>query len=326
MDPIELAHLSEDPVAFDAAVAVTPRIDRYCSSSAWVLPAHAAFHADNAPLILRSDAGWAALCAGEAPTIGRYLAPLESMWGLACPLVGDRPERLALDFYRAMFRRRRSWDALWIAGLDRSSDILRALASLFATTCAVRWGPVSNRYSASLAGGWEGWLARRSSRFRTNLRRDLKRTAGADVTFERVLPAPDSDPGALYRRILAVEARSWKGLSAAGINSGAMRVFYDRALALLIPRGALRAVLARRGDEDVGYIFGGIFGDTYRGLQVSFDERLRGLGLGNALQSEMIRWLGDECVRVYDLGSEITYKARWSEPGIATVTMVILRR
>ena len=112
MDRIGWDELWGDATAFDAAVAATPRIDHYCSSAAWTLPAREAFHPNNAPFIYRSDAGWAAFCMGQAPTIGRYLAPLESIWGLACPLVGAAPERLAYDFFRTTFAHRASWDAL----------------------------------------------------------------------------------------------------------------------------------------------------------------------------------------------------------------------
>lgn len=326
MDRIGWDELWGDATAFDAAVAATPRIDHYCSSAAWTLPAREAFHPNNAPFIYRSEAGWAAFCMGQAPTIGRYLAPLESIWGLACPLLGGASERLAYDFFRTTFAHRASWDALWIGGLHRESAMLRALASLFQTTCSVRWGPETKRYAADLAGGWDGWLGRRSAHFRANLRRSLRQAERDGVEFEWVVPAADADPAALYARVVDVERRSWKGLEDAGFASGAMHLFYDRTFARLVPAGALRLIVARRAGEDIGFIFGGMFRGTYRGLQMSFDERFRHLALGNVLQGRMIMALAEEGVGVYDLGSEIAYKARWAEPGITTVTLVVLRR
>jgi len=326
MERIAWEELWRDATAFDAAVAATPRIDRYCSSSLWALPAHEAFHPDNAPFVHRSEAGWAAFSQGRASTIGRYLAPLESIWGLACPLVGAASDRLAYDFFRTAFAERSRWDALWIGGLDRGSAMFHALASLFQTTCSVRWGPETKRYAASLEGGWDGWMGRRSGHFRANLRRALRGAERDGVTFERVTAGAGDDAEAIYARVLAVEDRSWKGLEDAGFSSGSMNAFYRHAFARLVPSGALRLVVARRDGEDIGFVFGGLFDGTYRGLQMSFDERFRYLSLGNVLQAQMIHALAEEGVGVYDLGSEIAYKARWAEPGITTVTLVVLRR
>lgn len=326
MERIAWDQLWSDATAFDAAVTATARIDRYCSSSLWALPAHAAFHAENAPFVFRSDAGWAAFSAGRAPTIGRYLAPLESIWGLACPLVGDAPERLAYDFFRTTYAHRADWDALWIGGLHRDSAMFHALASLFQTTCSVRWGPETRRFAASLEGGWDGWMGRRSAHFRANLRRAMRAAEREGVHFERVESGHGDDPEALYARVVAIEERSWKGIEEAGFSSGAMKVFYDHAFARLVPAGALRLVVARRDGEDVGFVFGGVFDGVYRGLQMSFDERYRHLSLGNVLQARMIMALAAEGIGTYDLGSEIEYKARWAEAGITTVTLVVLRR
>lgn len=326
MDEIALASLEEDAADFDAAALATGGIDRYCSSTAWVLPAHAAFHAANPALILRSKHGFAAVARGVAGTLGRFLAPLEAMWGLACPLVGADPASLARDFYRTMNARRGEWDAVWLAGVEARGPLFEALAALFSTTCHLRWGPIANRYTASLEGGIDGFLARRSPKFRANLRHAVRHAAREGITFDALDPSAPPAPAELYARILAVEARSWKGMSGAGITVGDMRTFYDRTLALIVPRAQCRAVFARRDGEDVGFIFGGVLGNTYRGLQASFDERLRALSLGNVLHYAMIERLVAEGIAFYDLGSEIEYKARWGEAGIATCTLVALRR
>jgi CelD/BcsL family acetyltransferase involved in cellulose biosynthesis len=105
-----------------------------------------------------------------------------------------------------------------------------------------------------------------------------------------------------------------------------MRLFYERALARLIPAGAFRGLVATIEGRDVGFVFGGVFGSTYRGLQVSFDADHRALGLGNVLQARLIERLAGEGITTYDLGSDIEYKARWAEPGLTTATLVVLQR
>ncbi len=78
--------------------------------------------------------------------------------------------------------------------------------------------------------------------------------------------------------------------------------------------------------EDVAYIFGGVFGDTYRGLQFSFDARFSSLSLGNLCQLEEVRRLVEAGVRRYDLGSEVRYKRNWGEEVVETTSLIVTRK
>ena len=82
-------------------------------------------------------------------------------------------------------------------------------------------------------------------------------------------------------------------------------------------------VFARLDGEDVAMGFGGILGDTFRGLQMSYDDRFRQLSLGNLIQWSLIEHLVTEGLRLYDLGTDIGYKRRWAEPGMETVALVV---
>ena len=127
---------------------------------------------------------------------------------------------------------------------------------------------------------------------------------------------------ALYPRILAIESRTWKSASGNGADTGSMRAFYADMLPRLAARGGLRVLLVQRDGEDLGYLHGGVVGDHFRGLQVSFDERVRDLSLGNLLQREMIARLCEEGCASYDLGTRSEYKRRWAEEGLQTITVL----
>ena len=328
MDIVEFGTFEAGAEAFDADVCLTPEIDRFCSSALWVLPARAAFHAQSPPLVLRSSAGTALLAAGKAASLGRYLAAGEAMWGLACPLIAPTPEVLAAHFAQAMRLLAPTWDVLWIGGVLRGGRMFRSLVPALSGFAELRLGPVTKRWTATLDGGFDGWFARRSPKFRTNARRDLRKAqeAGVVITPLDAPPGMPSDPAALYARIQDIEARSWKGELGSGFVAGDMRAFYAKMLPRLIARGALRALVAQKDGVDIAFIFGGVLGGTYRGLQVSFDNRYRELALGNVMQLEMIRRLADEGLHTYDLGSDMDYKARWSEPGLETTTVIAFRR
>lgn len=308
----------------DGAALRTPRIDGFCSSSAWIVPAHHAFHPVAVPWILQGADGFAPLAVDHADSVGRYVAPLEAMWGLASPLLSSDPVRLARDLAAKLLDQRRRWDTLWFSGLAMDSDAFRALVGAFGRRCRLGLGPQTVRHVASVDGGFEGWIERRSAKFRANIRRTVRRAEQEGITYSRLDRFEAQGAGQrLFDRILAVERRSWKGMSEQGIQSGAMLRFYQLMVAQLARDGRLRVVLARQGESDVAFCFGAVFGDTYRGLQMSFADEYRALGAGNLVQAEMIRWLGEDGVPEYDLGTDIPYKMRWSEPGLTTVALVV---
>jgi hypothetical protein len=329
VDPVlrlSLAEFSLEAEGFDRAALETPGIDPICSSTLWILPAHAAFHPDNTPYVFRGEAGYLALSQGHAEAIGRYLAPLEATWCLACPLIGARSEAIVAESLACLVELEPSWDALWLSGLPVRSGLFRGLAESLGQRYRLGLGPTSGRRVASLAGGYEGFLGRRSAGFRANLRRSLRTAAEAGIRFEWLgRGVGPSEVVPLFERFMAIEARSWKGMAEVGVNQGAMRTFYEAMLPLLSARAAFRAVVAVKDGRDLGYLFGGVVGTRYRGFQASFDESQRARGLGNALQATMIQHLGEEGVRVYDLGQEMPYKARWGEDLVETVALVARR-
>ena len=99
-------------------------------------------------------------------------------------------------------------------------------------------------------------------------------------------------------------------------------MFLMKALRLRV----LRVMVAMQGERDVGYLHGGVVGKHFRGLQVSFDERLAHLSLGNLLQAETLRHLCDEGLETYDLGTRSDYKRRWAEGGLETWTLLLRPR
>jgi CelD/BcsL family acetyltransferase involved in cellulose biosynthesis len=92
----------------------------------------------------------------------------------------------------------------------------------------------------------------------------------------------------------------------------------------MMARGALRGLFARKDGQDVGYLLGGVFHDTFRGLQFSYDARLAHLSLGNLMQVEMVSRLEGQGLSWYDLGSEVEYKKQWGEAGLETLMFVVV--
>ncbi|HWU87471.1 MAG TPA: hypothetical protein VN253_09355, partial [Kofleriaceae bacterium] len=123
MDPVDLAACADD---FDREVAVTPEIDRFCSSSAWILAASAALMPPRNPFSFRGASGYFAAMRGVHPAGFPYVEPMELAWGLAAPLVGRDPEALA-DEVAAVLGGRRDWQLAILSGLAAGGRQRRAL-------------------------------------------------------------------------------------------------------------------------------------------------------------------------------------------------------
>lgn len=314
--------------AFDRAVLASVDIDRFCSSTHWIVPARHAFHATHEVFVRPLGDGYCALTRGETAGLGRFYAPLEAMWGLACPIVGAPAETLGRQAAEVLLAERARWDVLWLGGVRRDGPLWRGLVRGLSGACDLRLGPTTTRHQASLEGGFDGWLSRRSAKFRKMLRQAMRDVRAADVELEWVDGESARALGgeALFARIHAIERRSWKGMEGTGFVQGDMRTFYERMLPRLASAGRLRVLFGRQGGEDVAFCFGGVLEGTFRGLQNSYDDRLRALSLGNAMQAHTIEHLAREGVTQYDLGSEMEYKARFAEGGLVTATLIAVRR
>ena len=326
MRSVAFEELRAAPADFDEAVASTTEIDHFCSSSAWVLPAHDALMGDRLPWIVRDDtAGWAA-CAIAQRGDGRFLEPLELSWGLACPIVGRDPDAIAEAFVAAAARHD-GWDGMLLAGLTPGGALERALLRALPPSWRRGHGAETARDVARLDGGLDGFLARRSRNFRKALRASERDCEREGITFTEVIARDADAADAAMARVIAIEERSWKGIAGVGVDQGPMRDFYARMVRLLAPAGRMRLVMARREAEnaDVGFVLGGVFNGTYRGLQFSHDVELRHLSLGNVLQRQQIERLCAEGVLGYDLGTTMEYKQRWADSTFVTRLLVVLR-
>ncbi len=321
METLTIYQLRNQAEQFHALLSQTPEVDRFCSSLDWVLPAHEAFIPDHPLLLMKSDNGFIPLARGFNPRIGRYLQPLEASWCLACPFVGPDPFALMEDFDEVLRARRAEWDLLYLSGIPVDSQIFLSIVKQFQRDYRIGIGHVTRRYIASLEGGFDGFMSRRSSKFRANLRRSARAADEAGITYETIVANDDAEATAIYDRILAIEEKSWKGKEGTGILDGGMNTFYRIMIPRLIRRGAFRSIVARKDGEDIAYVFGALFDDTYRGLQLSFDDQYRQLSLGNLMQRAMIVSLCDEGIQQYDLGSELEYKASWAEERLESVTV-----
>jgi hypothetical protein len=328
MRRLNLQEFRERLDRFDREVARTPDVDRFCSSSSWVLPAFEALSPDHELWTWEASKseGFIALCKGSHPRVGRYLQPLEASWGLASPIIGEDVVGVTREFVAEARATAESWDILFLTGISEDSRQFEELVRGFQTDHFMGVGPSMGRQFASLDGGFEGFLSRRSSKFRANMRRGLRDAEDAGIKFQYLSDfAGKEECDQVFDRIIRVERESWKGRQGVGIAQGRMYDFYKRMLPRLADKNALRVIFATLDDSDIAYCFGGLFGQTYRGLQMSYHQSYGEHSPGNLVQLEMIRNLSEDGVDVYDMGQSMDYKASWTDGEFETVAVIVRR-
>ncbi len=295
--------------------------DPICSRSEW----NFSFHEIIAPhreLHLHSSADSVLTLAGyEHPSVGPLLEPIEAHWFFSRPLLGPNAPEL-LEELLAEHRKRQLHPCVAISGLDLEGPLLGRLLRLFAGRYEVGCLEPIRFCSASLSGGPDGFLSRRSRKFRGNLRRAIQKGGEAGLEFERCVPPTEEQARLTFERMVAIEKTSWKGLENCGMTEEPYLTFYRSVFLRMCKNEVARAIFVSREGRDIGFVMGGIDGICYRGQQFSYGADWAGLSVGNLLQWEMVGWLCEGGIQRYDLGSILDYKVHWAEIETQSHTLV----
>jgi hypothetical protein len=294
--------------------------DPFCCTSAWQLAFHEAFSPERRLLIESTPSGAAAFAEKIFLPRRIVLTPLEPHWFFACPILGvDALDLLEAVMTFAATAYAPDFPEILLGGLHAGGALLSRVRRRFAPSFQLRMYPPAQEVqcAASLAGGMDGFLSRRSAHLRKNLRNAERKAKAAGIHFLRVQPQTLAEADAVYARMLDVEQRSWKGLNHCGMAEPPAIDFYKAMLRRLALTGDARVMLARAADEDIGFIFGGMCAGIYRGQQFSFDDAWARFSVGSLMQEEQVRWLCEEGARRYDLGPllgyRMDYKRYWTE-------------
>ena len=339
MRQLSLPELDDLWVELEAAVDATPEIDRWCSGPDWQVPVCSGFAPTAERLLLATEdnTGFALLAKYGDQLDGQMIGGLEPLWGFGTPIVGANVSKVAAAT-AAILGERDDWQTLLLPGMPLATaptsddspqqrkpspdGTLLSIAFALAPLGSVHAAEGITRQVADLRDGYDGWAAKRSPKFRRNLRKAWDKAEREGLIIEDATSDPD-----LFDRLMAVEHRSWKGHEGSGITSTEMSTMYRLMIDRLRQRKRLLAHVATLDGNDVGYILGGVRDQRYRGLQLSFIDTVGDLSIGNLLQDHQLRQLTVENLAdTYDLGMDFGYKRRWADHAEISVSLVVQRR
>ena len=305
------------------------QLDPFACTPAWQLPFAETFTPAN-PLLVETDGENLVAFAefNDHPSIPALL-PVESMWFSGCPLLGPNAVSFLLEFLGAYERAHDgTTPRVVISGLHHGGIVEEDMWIRLRHKYQFRACPPYKQRAASLRGGYDGYLSRRSPNLRSKLKKSQRLARERGISFERHIPQTPAEANALYARMIDVEKRSWKGLENCGMTEHPSCEFYQRMICRLASGSAgARVIFAVCDGRDIGFVFGGMAGAVYRGQQFSYDNEWRRFSIGNLLQAEQVRWLCEEGAVRYDMGMSadprMAYKQHWAEQSLDFLTLLL---
>ena len=315
MEFLNLDEFRERREEFDEAVMATPGIPDCCSGSAWALAAHDTLRLSEfrkiPPLIVQENGHWLLFAQRPVSQGTYYFEPFEGYWLFTCPLVGPDPSK-SLYLLNKVVDKLQSNRAMCflLGGVPAGGELDHLVENQSNPFQIIQKAEGIPSMWIYLNEGLQGYLDRRSIKFRKSIRQAHKKIANQNLTFEDIC---DYGEG-VFERLMSIEEKSWKFNSGQSIFQEYPFVkFYTYLMESSGMTNDLRFLVAQLDGQDVGYIMGGIFGKTYRGWQMSYDEKFRSLSIGNVLQIENMNRRAEEGVEIYDLGMFAEYKSRWTD-------------
>lgn len=323
MQRVDANEFEQTLAEYNMAVAQTPGISAFTTSSDWSWAAHTALHPPRELFAYREGNAWVVLATGALFGSPSVLQPLESCWSFVCPAVGREPRQVAQLLQSVLRRMSPDYPLTYLGGLPQHGALHHAIRQSLEGAYRVVAIPGCHSLQASLDGGVDGFMSRRSAKFRAEINRARRRACVQGFTAERMVHRVCGE--ALWQRVMAVEAATWKWQQGESIFQGEAAGFYQRMMQMAGACGRLRAVFFRYQGRDVAYAFGAVFAGMFRGLQMGYDHVFAQFSLGNLAQFELIEQSSIEALEWYDLGMVMDYKFRWADRQLNLTNLCILR-
>jgi CelD/BcsL family acetyltransferase involved in cellulose biosynthesis len=237
--------------------------------------------------------------------------PLDD-WGSFYGPIGPQPEATLAAGLAHVRRTPRDWDILELRWIDPAGpygrQTERAMRAAGFQACRSVWD-----YTAviDLNGGWGAYLAGRSSKWRSNLRRTERRLGRQGrVDYLRYRPRGqahgEEDPRwDLYDLCEEIARRSWQGSSTSGttLSHESVRQFLRSVHAVAARAGAVDLNLLLLDGRPLAFAYNYYWRGHVYGLRAGYNAELSREGAGNLLLARAIEDSFRRGELLYDLGA-----------------------
>lgn len=233
-------------------------------------------------------------------------------WGSFFGPIGPNPSATLVAAIRHVARSRRDWDLVDLRWVDKQGvDRGRTPMAMLGAGLASYEQPWKETALVDLSGTWEQYLASRTIKLRSNIRRLERRfTELSGAAYERYRPLGsahgDDDPRwELFESCVELAERSWQGTSTAGttLSHDSVRDFFRETHALAAKAGALDLNVLKHEDRVIAFGYNYHWNGRLIGLRTGYDVDYAKFGLGQVLKAFTIQdsfARGDER---FDLGT-----------------------
>ncbi len=224
----------------------------------------------------------------------------------------DRRGEVLGAFVEYLAQHRGAWDLIDHRDVLVDSPTLAALESLGGGAIRIRRQQRTIAPYLALSVTWEGFLAGKRAKFKSNLKyyRRLPERSGQTLVTRRIAWAHDTIS---IDDLAAIEQRSWKARDGnLKVSTATGREFYRRFCDYFAGRGSLEVWTATIDGEPVAFILNIIHGGKCYHYNTCYDEKFGNISPGVLLHAEAIADAYGRGLTEYDfLSGDEPYKERW---------------
>ena len=165
---------------------------------------------------------------------------------------------------------------------------------------------------------WKAPLDQCSRSRRQQYRRKWRKAEEIGTVALEILTPDEAEMGPIFDRIMAVEAKSWKGRAGTALLHDDKQAAFFRSFGQkMAAKGRLRLCFLTIGGEDAAMTFATVWDNRFWAIKVGYDESFAPISPGEALLVELIRHSAENNYASFEFcGKDAPWTRAWAEDAL----------